>query len=113
MTPKRLNGLPDRRYGPRGPQPHLWSTGPDPVRHQIYRWWLVHRAQAHHRAEAYALTFDQFESWWRHQDRYLRRGRRRGSVIMVRRDPQQPWSEANLELRPRDRFYTHRRGRPR
>lgn len=69
---------------------------PDPVDHLLFVQWHRHRAQARHRAEAYQLTYDQYRAFWRHQDRYLRRGRTRGSVVMARCRSDRPWSWDNI-----------------
>jgi hypothetical protein len=71
-------------------------THPDPVDHLLFTQWHRHRAQAHYRGELYELTAEQYQQWWRHEDRYLRRGRVAGSIVMARCRSDQPWHRDNI-----------------
>lgn len=81
---------------PRGPQPQVWVSGPDPLRHLQYRAFIQQRNQARWRGEIWYLTFEQWLDLW--QDQYHLRGRSVTSRCLTRRDYQQPWSVDNAEV---------------
>lgn len=86
-----------------GPQPHLWKSGPDPVRHQQYRAWARARAQAHFRGEDWQLTFEDWVQVW--GDRWPLRGRTRHSLALMRRDWHGPWRVDNCFLARRANYH--------
>ena len=95
MTGKRGSGT--------GPRPHTWLAGPDPLRHEQYKSWLQKRNQAQWRGETWQLTFDDFCEIWGTQ--WSRAGRWRDCLQMMRRDFDQPWSRANVDIVDRDQFH--------
>ena len=86
----------------RGTRPHIWRTGPDPIRHKQYRVWLQQRNQALWRGEGWDedLDFDRWLSIW--GDQYHLRGRTRGTLCMTRCDWELPWSPTNVEIVTRE-----------
>lgn len=88
-----------QRGSPPGPRPHLWKSGTDPVRHQMYYLWHQARAQAHYRGEAWRLTFDQYLELW--QPYHDQRGRSGTSYSMSRHRPDQAWSSTNCFMATR------------
>lgn len=88
-----------------GPRPHLWVTGPDPLRHEQHTAWARARAQAHFRGEDWRLSFAAWERLW--QGQWHLRGRTKHSIMLVRKDWHKPWSERNCYLVTRKEF--HRR----
>jgi len=93
-TPSPLKGKTrPNLQGPRGLQPHLWKTGPDPLRHDKFRGWHKHRSQALFRKESYELSFEDFEHVWGvlwHQ-----KGTGKDDYCLTRRDRQLPWTRTN------------------
>lgn len=91
---------------PRGSvSPHLWKSGPDPVRHDQYIAWARMRAQAHFRREPWDMSYDDFVAAW--GDRWSERGRRSHSTMLVRIDCSQAWSLDNVHLINRGEFGRH------
>ena len=88
--------------GPTGPRPHVWKTGPDPVRHQKFIAWGRARAQAHFRGEEWLLTFEDWETAW--ADEWHRRGRGPDNLFLVRTDPELPWAIENVQRVDRPEF---------
>lgn len=84
----------------RHPRPHLWLTGPDPIRHAKYRVWLQQRNQAQFRGEGWHIPFDAWCDIW--GDRWDLRGRERGSLCMTRRDWAEPWTLDNVIIVTRE-----------
>ena len=96
------------RYSRRGLRPQLWITGPDPRRHDQYKAWLVHKAQARYRNEGYALTFEDWEHHWNQNNAWERRGRDVNDLCMVRIDSDQAWSKENVAVITRhEQLKTH------
>lgn len=79
-----------------GPRPHVWVTGPDPVRHKRYIAFLRQKAQANFRGEGWQFTFEEWLAVW--GDQIELRGRERGSMTMVRIDYEYPWSKDNARI---------------
>lgn len=77
-----------------GTHPHLWVTGPDPVRHEQYIAWQRAKAQAAYRRESWNLTFEDWIRFW--GDDWERRGRMPGQVRMTRLDWSLPWELSNM-----------------
>jgi hypothetical protein len=84
-----------------GPRPHVWISGPDPLRHEQYICWLKAKAQANFRKESWELTFEQYEFLWNQDGSWYQRGRGSDDLLMTRRDSSQPWNKDNcyIELR--------------
>ena len=80
----------------RGPRPHTWCTGPDPVTHAQYRAWVQARAQAEYRGEGWELEFDQYQAAW--GPCWDQKGRTRDSMCLTRNDYLLPWSADNILL---------------
>ena len=93
-----MTGSPGRGTGER---PHVWISGPDPVRHAQYTGWLKAKAQAQYRKETWSITFEQWVELW--GDAWSRRGRGRGCVMLKRRSLDQAWTVDNAHLRERTR----------
>lgn len=85
----------------RGPNPHLWKSGPDPDLHDRYLVWTQHRNQAQWRGELYNLSFDDWLDVW--GDLYPLKGRTRDSMCMTRIDASLPWSKSNTQIVSRSR----------
>lgn len=85
----------------RGPEPHRWVSGPDPLRHEQYICWLRAKAQANFRKEGWTMTFEEFEAMWNQDASWHQRGRAADDLMMTRRDHGLPWSNDNcyIELR--------------
>jgi hypothetical protein len=99
-VPSILKGRPNLgTRGPKGPMPHRWRVGPDDLRHDMFRAWHCHRAQAIFRGEDYALTFEDFEQAW--DGLWFHRGRHKDALVMTRRDDELPWCRGNIEIIPR------------
>lgn len=89
----------------RGPQPHVWLSGPDPVDHAQHIAWHRARAQAHYRGEEWQITFSQYQKIWR--DNWHRRGRGVDDLLMIRKDHLKPWTIRNVKLATRNEFHKH------
>lgn len=81
------------RLKARGPRPHIWLTGPDPVKHKQYFIWLQQKNQAQFRQEEWNLSFEDWLVLW--GDLWPLRGRTKGSYCMTRYDPFGPWDKDN------------------
>jgi hypothetical protein len=81
---------------PQGPRPHVWKSGPDPVRHYQYLCWLRARAQANYRGEPWQLSYEEWVELW--GDNWHRRGRGGESLQASRVDVHKPWSRSNIRL---------------
>ena len=90
----------------RGPRPHTWKYGPDPVIHHQHTAWLHNRVQARYRGEPYDLTFAEFCMLW--QGHWHRRGRGWGCLNLTRRDTTVGWTVSNCRLQERSTI-THAR----
>lgn len=76
--------------------PHVWKSGPDPLRHEQYQKWLQQRNQAQWRGEEWELTFEQWLAAW--GDNYHLRGRETGQYSMTRINRTLGWSHDNVML---------------
>lgn len=111
MTDKKKRGRPRVRpikektgTGGRGPRPHIWKSGPDEFRHELYTAFLKRKAQANFREEGWAMDFEEFYDLWK--DDWHNRGRLSHQVCMSRHDDEQPWTRANTYIRSRyDQLY--------
>jgi hypothetical protein len=79
-----------------GIRPHVWVSGPDPERHRRYLQWLQQRNQAQFRKEGWELEFDDWLDLWGTNIQY--RGRKKGSMTMVRIRYDEPWSKLNARI---------------
>jgi hypothetical protein len=80
----------------RGLRPNAWVSGPDPERHKRYQQWLQQKNQAQFRKEGWDFAFDDWLDLWGTNIQY--RGRKKGSMTMVRIDYDQPWSKLNARI---------------
>lgn len=95
--PKAKHEVIDRPRFPKGtPRPHVWVTGTDPLRHEQYHCWQVHKAQCAFRKEEFDLSFEDYENLW--QGSWDQRGRSPHNICMTRKDWDGPWSSDNVEL---------------
>ena len=90
------------QFGPTGPRPHIWKSGPDESTHARYVAWGRARAQANFRGETWEIDWPDWELFW--QDRWHLRGRRRDGYMMTRIDPLEPWNLDNVQLMQRSLF---------
>jgi hypothetical protein len=86
----------------RGPRPHLWATGPDPVLHKKHRVWIQQKNQAQWRGEGWDLPFEAWLEIWAESGQWENRGRERGTWCMTRRDWTEPWSVPNVHVVTRE-----------
>lgn len=93
--------------GQKGLRPHLWKSGPDPVRHNKHIAWARARAQAHFRGEEYNLTFEDWEKAW--ADEWHLRGRGADNLFLVRKCDKLAWSITNVETVTRPEFNRRQR----
>lgn len=83
----------------RGPRPHCWSHGADPLLRAQGRGYSVAAAQARLRREPFELSFaDYCAAWGGH---WARRGRRAQDLCLTRRDAARPWRLDNVCLMTR------------
>jgi hypothetical protein len=87
--------------------PQRWCTGPDLRTHRQYRAYVSQRNQALYRSEGWTITFEEFQLLWATQ--WEQRGREQDQVLLTRRDPEQPWTVANVEIITR-RAHAQRQG---
>jgi len=78
-----------------------WISGPDLVDHRLFNDCQRSRAQAWFRGEEWFITEQEYIAIWRQDDRYLRKGRTRESLCMIRKDPELAWTIDNVEIIPR------------
>jgi hypothetical protein len=86
----------------RGPRPHQWVTGPDPVEHKKYRTWIQQRNQAQWRGEGWTISFEAWKLLWDVSGQWENRGRARDCYCMTRRDHLSPWSIDNVQIITRE-----------
>ena len=73
-----------------------WSTGPDPLHHEMYVAFGYHRVTSRLRGDVWQLTWEQWrDAWLPHWDQ---RGRSALDLCLTRQDWELPWSAANIEL---------------
>jgi len=85
-------------------RPHIWCTGPDPVRHDQFVCWMKSKAQCNFRGEEFSLTFEQYEEVWAGQ--WSKRGRTPNDVCMTRIDWDGAWESGNVEIITRAEHFT-------
>lgn len=103
----RLTGLHARGLE----RPHVWCTGPDPIRHEMYHPWQMAKAQAKFRGEEFTLTFDEYYDLWI-KDWHLR-GRKSDDMCMTRFDESQGWTKKNTIIINRKQHFQERSGKQR
>lgn len=91
-------GIPRPHTG--GPRPHVWISGPDPVRHKKYRVWIQQKNQAQFRQEGWSIPFEEWLEIW--GDDWEHRGREKGTLCMTRSDWSLPWTRDNVRIVPRE-----------
>ena len=80
----------------RGPRPHVWKSGPDPIEHRKYLNWLQQRAQARFRGEEWHLDFETWKEIWGGD--WHNKGRGSDNYCMTRQDDQGAWAKDNVEI---------------
>ena len=89
-----------------GQKPHLWSTGPCPIKHDKFLKWHQQRNQAQWRGETWTIDFEEFCELWQEHD-WDRRGRKPSDLCLTRRDYDQPWTLDNVHIVTRDEHWQH------
>jgi hypothetical protein len=91
-TPSPLKGRPSPLRGRL--YPHLWTSGPDPDHHRLWRKFLVAKNQAKYWHQEWTV------SWEAYRDIMLphinNMGRKKDSWNLVRKDRNLPWTELNV-----------------
>ena len=82
-------------------RPHVWSSGPDPIRHKLWVQALRAKAQAHFRKEGWYIETEEYIQLWLKDDLYKQKGRRIGDLCLCRIDVDGPWSLDNIHIIPR------------
>ena len=80
----------------KGPRPHMWKQGPNPIHKEMNMSFLRMRAQCKFRKEPFHLTFQDYLEIW--GDSWSQRGRTEGSLNMTRKDPMGDWTRDNSVL---------------
>ena len=88
-----------------GKKPHLWSTGPCPIRHDKFLKWHQQRNQAKWRGEKWHIDFEEFCELW--ADQWSRRGRRPEDLCMVRKSYDEDWTLDNVHIISREDHWQH------
>jgi len=94
MTKLNRHGLPDKRYGTKGPQQARWLIT-DPWHRQLRYKFLRARAQAKFWNQEWQLTWDQYLDLMR---KHTNHGRDMDAINLCRRDTDGAWSRDNCEL---------------
>lgn len=77
-------------------RPHVWRTGLDPLKHEMYHPWQLASAQARFRGEEFNLLFeDYYQAWLGLWDQ---KGRSSENLCMTRIDYNDAWSKDNIEI---------------
>lgn len=71
------------------------KTYPDKFTNDRRLTWLRSRSQAHYRNEIWALTFEEYCTFWNSESRYNQRGKQSQSLVLTRFDPNDPWDTDN------------------
>jgi len=91
-TPSPLKGRPSPLRGRL--YPHLWTSGPNPDHHRLWRKFLVAKNQAKYWHQEWTV------SWEAYRDIMLphinNMGRKKDSWNLVRKDRNLPWTELNV-----------------
>lgn len=104
-TPSPLKGRPSPLRGRL--YPHLWTSGPNPDHHRLWRKFLVARNQAKYWHQEWTV------SWEVYRDIMLphinNMGRKKTSWNLVRKDRTLPWTETNVIAAQRDTVVTSKK----
>ena len=73
-----------------------YRTGMTPT--DMYDAYCSHRNSARRRGIAFEFTLEQWCAWWRFDNRWANRGRKRDQYVMARRGDTGPYSMANVYL---------------
>lgn len=90
-----------------GHYPHLWKSGPDPRKHDMYLKWTQQKNQAQFRNEPWQLSFEDYVQMW--DSCWEERGRSRDSFCMMRVDLDLPWNTQNTVVVPRRTQLEHQK----
>ena len=93
--------------GQPGLRPNQWKTGTDPLRHEMYRFFVQQRNQANFRGEPWDFPFEDWEDKW--AGKWDKKGRQRDSLSMSRIDRDIPWSYENTALMTRNEILNIRK----
>ena len=109
MTRNNQRRYPPGEYDPRaprpemrGPRPHRWVTGPDPVEHRKYRTFIQQRNQAQWRGEEWSIDFETWKQLWDKSGHWENRGRSRDCYCMTRQDHLGIWHKDNVQIITRE-----------
>jgi hypothetical protein len=91
-TPSPLKGRPSPLRGRQFP--HLWTSGPDPDHHRLWRKFLVARNQARYWRQAWSVSWETYRDLLLPHRNNLGRGR--DAWNLIRRDRNLPWTEDNV-----------------
>jgi hypothetical protein len=87
-------------------RPHLWSTGPDPVRHKRYKRYLLAGCQARHFRQGWEITWPEWES-------LIQTDPEGDTKNVCRRDCTKPWTLDNMILLTRTEMLRRKKAGPR
>ena len=89
-------------YGkPRRMFPDNWTSGPDPIHHDMYYAWAKHKSQAAYRKEAHDLTWEDWQTIWANPVDFLNRGRKPEDLTLTRIDDEGAWTMDNVVVMTR------------
>jgi len=94
-----------RKQGWPGLRPHVWVSGPDAVRHNLYVMCSKSKAQADYRGEGWELTHDEYIDLWLVDNNYKNKGRAPENLCMTRIDPDLDWTIDNVHIISRLEHY--------
>lgn len=94
----------------KGPAPHLWKSGPDPIDNKLYTECQKRRAQAKFRGQIWLITEEEYIALWRRDDLYLRKGRGNSDLCMTLIDASKPWRLDNIKIIDRLTHYKQTAG---
>jgi len=77
-------------------RPHVWKSGEDAYKHQMYIPWLKMKAQCNYRKEQWNLPFEDYYTIW--NGYWDQRGRATDNLCMTRTDYDGVWELDNIEL---------------
>ena len=87
--------------------PHLWASGPDPVRHKQHQVWVQQRNQAQWRGEEWDFAFEDWIILW--GDLWQHRGRGSDQYCMTRVDKEAAWTKLNCIVITREQHFANHR----
>tara|TARA_R110002051_G_C8728437_1_gene497600 strand:+ start:586 stop:1023 length:438 start_codon:yes stop_codon:yes gene_type:complete len=80
----------------KGPRPHLWITGPDPILKRLRRRWLLAKNQATFWNQTWSIDWDQYKDLL--LDHVEQIGRSAENINLCRVDKTQGWTVDNTQL---------------